>query len=211
MSDRNRPRFFKLDLLGEDDDDVFVIDGFVEGIEHQSWRPPLGERLAPVMPENACIRRSEKYGGVQTTSLIATTCSTLFVSKLLKDVIERHCDPQHMEYLPMCLLDLDGRIVSSDYFIVNPIGAFDCLDFDASEVFWDDENPNQILDVEDHVLDRRKMKDAPQLFRVEKDPHTYVIGLELIREMKARDFSNVVVEALEFSDGGDRRHQVRDE
>lgn len=193
-------RFFKLDLLGEADEDLCFIDSFVEGIEYESWRTAMGEQLAPVFPKNARIPMSTKYPGIQLTSLLATSRSTLFGSRELKDVIEKHCSPRSVECLPFTLQDHRKRPYSQDYFIINPIGAFDCLDFKASNISWSKEKPDEILDIKEHVLDRKKMKDAPQLFRVAKDSYTYVIGLELIREMKKRDFSNIVVEELEFSD-----------
>lgn len=193
-------RFFKLDLLGDADEDLCFLNGFVEGIGYESWRTGMGERLAPVYPRDARILMSKKYPGIQLTSLLANSLSTLLGSTDFKAAVETHCGTQDIEYLPFTLYDHRKRPYSQDYFIINPIGTFDCLDFKASGIAWDDEKPDEILDIEVHVLDRKKMKDAPQLFRVARDPHTYVIGLELARELKKRDLTNIVVEELEFSD-----------
>ncbi|MBZ4422591.1 hypothetical protein [Myxococcus sp. RHSTA-1-4] len=193
-------RFFKLDLLGEADEDLCFLDSFVEGIEYESWRTGMGERLTPVYPKGARVPMSKKYPGIQLTPLLANSLSTLFGSTEFKAAVEKHCGKQDIEYLPFTLYDHRKRPYSQDYFIINPIGTFDCLDFKASDIAWDDEKPDEILDIEEHVLDRKKMKDAPQLFRVARDPHTYVMGLELIRELKKRDLSDIVVEELEFSD-----------
>lgn len=193
-------RFFKLDILGEADEDQCFIDSFVEGIEFESWRTGKGERLAPVYPKNARIPMSKKYPGIRLSSFLGNSINTLIGSTQLKEGIEKVCGKLDIEYLPFTLYDHRKRPYSQDYFIINPIGTFDCLDLEASDIDWSEERPDEILDIEEHVLDRKKMKDAPQLFRVARDSFTYVIGLELVRELQKRDITNVVLEELEFSD-----------
>ncbi|MFY0572849.1 imm11 family protein [Archangium lansingense] len=197
----NAPRFFKLDLMGEANSDLCFLDKFVEGIGDEIWRPATGKPLAPVYPRDARILMSKKkHHGIELTSFLANSLNIFVGSKEFKEVIEAHCAKGTVEYLPFTLYDHRNRPYSDDYFIINPIGTFDCLDFKASEIDWSESEPDRILDIEEHVLDRKKMKDAPQLFRVDRDAETYIIGLELIRAMKKHEFSNIVVEELEFSD-----------
>lgn len=192
-------RFFKLWMLGRADEDLCFIDSFVDGIGYESWRTSKGERLAPVYPKDARISMSRKRPGIQLTSFLGNSINALVGSRAFKEAVEAHCAQQDIEYLPFTLYDHRKRPYSQDYFIINPIGAFDCLDFKASDIDWSKQNPDEILFIETHVLDREKMKDAPQLFRVGRDTHTYVIGVELIREFKKRGLTNIVVRELHFS------------
>ncbi|NMO13799.1 hypothetical protein HPC49_01945 [Pyxidicoccus fallax] len=198
-------RFFELWLLGDRDEDLCFIDSFVEGIGYESWRTGMGERLAPVYPTDARIPMSKKRPGIQLTSFLGNSINTLIGSREFKEAIELQCGQQEIEYLSFTLYDHRNRPYSQDYFIINPIGTFDCLDFKASDIDWSKERPDEILFIETHVLDRNKMKDAPQLFRVGRDTHSYVIGVELIREFKKRGLTNILVEELEFSDSEQAR------
>lgn len=193
-------RFFRLNLLGKHDADLCFLDNFIEGIQSESWRAGLGEALTPIYPQDARIHLSEKSPGIKLASFLGNTRGMLPASTSFKEAIELHCAGQAIEYLPFTLYDHRGRVHSRDYFLVNPLGSFDCLDFQASDIAWDKERPGEILDINQHVLERQKMKDAPQLFRVARDPHTYVIGLELAREMQKRGLTNVILKELKFSD-----------
>lgn len=196
----NPQRFFLLDLLGADNKDLCFLDTFIKGIEDERWRPAGGKRLSPVYPKKPLIAMSKKYKGIELTDFLANSFNCIVGSTAFKEAVEAHCPKDTVEFLSFALLDHRGRPYSDDYFLINPLGTFDCLDFKASDIDWSDDTPDEILDVEEHVLDRKKMKEAPQFFRIDRDITSYVLGVELIREMKKRALTNVIVEELEFSD-----------
>ncbi|MBZ4415085.1 imm11 family protein [Myxococcus sp. RHSTA-1-4] len=194
-------RFFELDCLGDpDDDSLCFIDNFVDGIEPLSYRAGMGKRFGKDYPKDAKIFMNPENPGIKLSPLLGTTRNMILGSRDFKEAIEKHCKNE-IEYLPFTLYDHRKRVHSRDYFIINPIGTFDCLDMKESVIKWDDENPEEIIAIKEHVLDRKKVKDAPQFFRIDRDPAHYVVGLELAREFKARNFSNIFWAELPLSGG----------
>ena len=194
-------RFFKLDTMGDSDDpDLCILGSFIKGIEMDSWRTGEGTRVGDILPKDARIYMDKENLGIQLSSLIGNTQQMIIVHKDVHDIIRKHCGDEKVEYIPFTLYDHRKRVHSRDYVIINPLGTFDCLDFEASTVARMEDDPETILDVYEHVLDRKKMKNAPPLFRVDKNPSTYVLNFELLKELSEGDFSNLIGTELTFSD-----------
>ncbi|HLL54433.1 MAG TPA: hypothetical protein VK447_12845, partial [Myxococcaceae bacterium] len=75
-----------------------------------------------------------------------------------------------------------------------------CLDLQASTLFRHPKNPDKILKVEKIVLDRKKMKGAPQLFRIDNDPTSYVLNFPLAKELSHMEPSNIIWAELPFTE-----------
>jgi hypothetical protein len=192
---------YHLDTLGDVNDPALcILKSFVEGIEGKSYCAQLGQRLAPFYPQDARLFMDPERPGIKLSSLLGATGGKLMVHKELKELIAKHCEGVDIEYLPFTLYDHRKRVASRDYFIINPIGTFDCLDFKASDIKWDTDNPKEIISIRKHVLDRKKVEKAPQLFRMDKDPTEYVVGEDLAGEMYDRDLTNIFWAELPFSD-----------
>jgi hypothetical protein len=194
-------RFFNLSTLGDpDDDSLCFLDNFIEGLEPLSWRAEEGARLGKDFPKDAKLFMNKENPGIKLSPLLGTSCNVLIGSRDFKEAVEKHCKNE-IEYLPFTLYDHRKRVYSRDYFIINPIGTLDCLDRKESDITWDDENPDEVLGIDGMVLDYEKVKDAPQLFRVDLEPSACVVGLELAREFKARNFSNIFWAELPLNKG----------
>ncbi|NMO14689.1 hypothetical protein HPC49_20010 [Pyxidicoccus fallax] len=186
-------RHFVLNTMGNfDDDDLCLLRNFVDGIGMKGWRVHKGEPLAPVYPQDAKVFMSDDSPGIKLSSLIGNTVNMLLVSRELKETIEKHCG-NSAEYLPLSIYDHRKRLYGRDYTLINPLRIHDCLDFKASDIDWDEENPDEILYVARRILAREKLKDAPPLFRIARDTSTYVVGEALASEMQQRGFTNVVL------------------
>lgn len=193
-------RFRLLDTMGNANNlDLCFLTRFVEGIEGKSYCTHLGERLSPFYPKDARIAMSPEHPGIKLSALLGNRLSMLIVSSAFKEAIQKHCTNE-IEYLPFTLYDHRNRPYSEDYFIINPIGTFDCLDLEQSDISWSTKSPKKILRIREYVLDRAKMQNAPQLFRVDGYPSTYVLGRELAREMYDRKLTNIRWTELRFSD-----------
>ncbi|MCY1083208.1 imm11 family protein [Archangium lansingense] len=193
--------FRELDTMGDINNlDLCYLDDFVEGIKIQSWRVGRGVRVGELYPEDAKILMRPENPGVQLSSLLGNSESMLVASRDFREAIEKLCANVEIEYLPFTLYDHHKRPYSRDYCIINPIGTFDCLDLKASDIVWDTEKPDNILRIEEAVLDREKTRAAPQLFRLKESPHTYVVGLDLAKEMQQRKLTNVFWTRLRFND-----------
>jgi hypothetical protein len=156
--------------------------------------------VSDILPKDARIYMDKENLGIQLSSLIGNTQQMVVVHKDVKDIIRKHCGDEKVEYLPVTLYDHRKRAHGQDYFVINPLGTFDCLDFEASTLHRMKDDPERILEVLNPVLDRKKMKNAPPLFRIDKSSTTYVLNFELAKELSEGDISNLLVRELPFSD-----------
>lgn len=194
-------RFFKLSCMGDpDDDSLCFLDNVIDGFAPQSVGAVVGSRFGSDYPKDAKIFMNRENPGIKLSPLLGNSRNMIIGSRDFKEALEKHCTNE-IEYLPFTLYDHRKRVHSRDYFIINPIGTFDCLDFKESIIEWDDEEPDEIISIDKIVLDRQKVKDAPQFFRIHRKPAAYVVGLELAREFKARNFSNIFWAELPLSSG----------
>lgn len=185
-------RFFLWDVLGDSNDTKLCV------IDESVPQAGFGEKTGPDYPKDARIYLSKK-GGTELSSFLANTESVLIGSGELKAAIEKYSEGTEIEFLPFTLYDKKKQVCGTDYYIINPIGTFDCLDFKASKITWDDDEPGEIIRIRKHVLDKKKLKNAPQLFRIDKDPCEYVVGLKLVRELQAKNLTNIFLEELEIT------------
>lgn len=191
--------FFQIETLGDpNDEDLCMLRSGIEGLGAEDWRLFRGERIGPLYPAEARIFMSREERGMKVCDVLGNTDSMLIVSSALKAVIEKHCQGVDIEYLSFTLYDHRRRVHSRDYFIINPIGSLDCLDEIASRVKHGSQGA--IVHVGEYVLDRAKVKEVPQLFRVAQWPSRYIIGLKLAQEIYDRNFTNVLWTELRFSD-----------
>ena len=138
-------------------------------------------------PQDAVWQMSSKYGGTKLASLI--TSHYVVVERKLKEVFERTGVP--MECLNFTLLDHKGQVASRDYFIINPLGTFDCLNFEKSEIKYSKEMPGEIIRIIKCVLDSNKLREAPAFFRIKESPHTYILSHKLVDELRQLNPTNV--------------------
>jgi hypothetical protein len=193
-------RFRLLDTMGDPQNvNLCFVTRFVAGIERHSYRTHLGEPLAPDYPPVGRILLSGDHPGRGLSSFIGNERSMMIVCSSFADAVMTHCDAG-VEVLPLTICDQHGDTLSADYFIINPLGAYDCLDLERSDITLSSRDPAKILRIRRHVLDRDKMAGAPQLFRVAGDPSEYVIGRQLARDLYDRKLSNVFWSELPFGD-----------
>ncbi|MFP2928406.1 imm11 family protein [Pyxidicoccus sp. 3LG] len=194
-------RFFMIETLGNiNDRSLCVIHSFVKGIEMSAWKVGEGERVGEEYPQDAKIYMSKESPGIKLSDVLGTVRNMLIVSSRFRALIEKHCT-NDIEYLPFTLYDHRKRVYSQDYSIINPIGTFDCLDIKASTIIWGTSDPTRISSVHRRVLDRKRLENAPQLFRIDKSPSSYVVRLELAKDMNSLKLSNAYWSELAINDG----------
>jgi hypothetical protein len=74
------------------------------------------------------------------------------ISRRLKDQVSVLTGVSQIEFLPVSILNHKGRVASKDYFILNPLGAVDCIDIEKSGVVWSAINASHISRVKQLVL-----------------------------------------------------------
>ena len=191
--------FYHLDTMGVGDDELALFDNFVDGIDRYSWRVHEGAPLEPDWPEDARLFMNKENPGIKLSSLLGNTRSMLLVDKELKELIQAHCQNQEIEYLPLVIYDHRKRVRGRDYFLINPLSSVDCLDLQASEIIWDQNDSTSIIAVSKYVLQRDKIAEAPPLFRIQQDPSEYVLRTDLAKAIYDRKPTNISWTKLPFS------------
>jgi hypothetical protein len=195
-------KYYRIDLLGDTDSGWCLLDN-LPNIGRVFYKPAEGQRVGAAYPEDVRITMSDEFRGTRIPSLIGNTNSYLIVDKPVKEVIEQYCEGVDIEYLPFTLYNHKNRVASKTHFMINPIGTFDCLDLDESEIERldspSDPDHGAVVGIDRYVLDPQKLQAAPALFRIPEEPDTYVINGALADAFAKRGFTNVVLDELEQS------------
>ena len=78
-------------------------------------------------PAKARVTLRAENPGIKLSGLLRNTKNFLIGSSAAKDVVTRLCPDQEVEFLAFTLINHKGRVHSSDYWFINPIGGLDCL------------------------------------------------------------------------------------
>ncbi len=175
------------------DRELCILSGAPKGLRMYSHRIGKGHPMGDKYPPDAEWQMSEKYGGTKLASLI--TSHYVVVERALKEVFERTDIP--MECLNFTLLDHKGQVASREYFIINPIGTFDCLNLEKSEIEYSKEVPGEIVGIDKYVLSTEKLRSAPDFFRIKEDPYVYVLSHKLADELQQLNPTNIYLTKLE--------------
>ncbi|WP_020405097.1 imm11 family protein [Hahella ganghwensis] len=193
-------RYYFIDNYKRLDRDFCFIESPVEEIRLASWKITDGESIKAEYPEGAAVKMSDR-GGRVLSDFIGTKTLCLIVSKRVKELIEGFVQGS-FEYLPLSIINHKDRLETEDYFYINPLGSYDCLNYDESEIDYLDGDKDRIIGVDRFVLSRQKMASIPDLFRIKEDPSEYVISQRLLDALRSMDPepTNLVVEEIEVSE-----------
>lgn len=190
-------KYYIIDGITRIDPSFCLADGVPAEVNVKSYHLSDGIPIMDIFPNNAQIFMRENYGTVPS-DFIGNTDSIFLASYKLKELIEEN-NKYQIEYLPVSIIDHQNKVASEDYFIINPIGSFDCLDIEASNIKWfKDKVGGRVIKIYKYVLSQSKIADLPHLFRVKERPSAYVISEELLKQIRNEELTNINVEELEM-------------
>ncbi|ABC30227.1 hypothetical protein HCH_03481 [Hahella chejuensis KCTC 2396] len=191
--------YFELNSLGDlDDGDFCILDQAPEGMGAHYSRLCRGNSAVEYFPEDAVVHMSEDREGSKLASLVGNTKSFLIVHKDVKSIIEEKAGNKNIEYFPFTIHNQNNKPHSADYCFINPLIKLDCLDIEASEVqYWKD--TDKVLDVGQFILDRKKVENAPAIFRVKEEIFTYVVNEDLANAFRQKGFTNMILTKLQYA------------
>jgi len=195
-------RFFQINCLALENDEYCQIgSNDVAGMERGTWKPCTGVEVdvAAEYPAGARFYMWDRHPGVEVPSLVGNYISYLVVERRMKESIER-LNEARTQYLPVSIYNHKKRLAAADYFIVNPLGTFDCLDLERSEIERL-EGTEKVVAVRKLVLSAEKVKAAPALFRPREDPRRYIARGDLVKAWIQMDPTptNVLLDELEVA------------
>lgn len=185
--------FYLLNGIPHVDPHYCFLDSWPEGTGAFTYRMAEGMRMGDKYPKAARQFMDAEHVGTGLPDFIGNTNSFLIVSRRMKEVIEAMVQWE-IEYLPFDLYDHKKKLASQDYFIINPIGAFDGLNLQKSVIEW---HEGDIVGIDKFVLDKKKLEKAPHLFRIKEAPREYVMSQALALEFKKHQFTNIYSWELE--------------
>ena len=106
--------------------------------------------------------------------------------RLVKFLQERKVE--NVEYLPITIRNHKGKVASTEYCIVNPVGLVDALDLKASQPRYNSMNKDQIDGVEKLVLDPGRIDPKRKVFRLAGLYFPVLIAGDLADAIKAEGF-----------------------
>jgi hypothetical protein len=187
-------KYFRLNLMPRLNPDYCFLRDYPKALGLDTYKFGKGEEFGSDYPPDTRVDMSEREPGMKLPSLIGNTCNMLIVHREVKDVIAE-VNEGPTEYLPLRIYNHKKRLASDEYFIVNPLGAQDCLDLSASKIEY---MGKKIVAVKSIVLDRKKLEKAPDLFRVREDTTVYVASQRLLKRimMGERTMTNITADVL---------------
>lgn len=170
--------------------------GAVVGFDSNRLRK--GEALSKDWPSGVSLSMDREYpDDVRLLDNAQNLEGFVVVSESLMRFLEKR-SVKNVEYLPVTIVNQEGRAESARYFIVNPVGTHDVLDVEASEpeMFGD-----QILTVMQTVIREEELDPDLDLIRLARFASPTLVTRKLAEEIDGETFSGVSWKELESFEG----------
>lgn len=144
------------------EDNQFSLDGTPPLILANGWSFENGASITAIIPTIEMVYNIAP-NEVMTDNLVAPGFQGLLIKKELKETFE-NLKLDNIQYFQTKLINEKTRDIIEDYYIANVVGAFECVDYDKSDLtFWDD---GDIEFVESFVFKDIGDKHPPEIFRL---------------------------------------------
>jgi hypothetical protein len=152
-----------------------------------------GVSLLNQWPADVVCKMSPKYPkDIQLTDNLHGG-SYAVISQRLKEQIATLAGAGEIEFLPVAILNHKGRVASSEYFVLNPVGSVDCIDIEKSGAVWNAIDQTDISHFERLVLQNDAVPADVGMFRLAHRTRT-----NLLRRSLAEKLSSDVFTGLHF-------------
>lgn len=183
------------DFGGDGHSDFFFTDNAPEQVG--SYCLSTGLRLSSKSAEShgeIRLKLGEDYPGLVAPSYIGNTDRILICNRQLTDCILSQ-KVGEIEVVPFVLINHRDRVQSRDYVFVNPIGTYDAAN--TTESVIKRYKDGRFMKMRTLVLDLDKTKLAPDLFRLQEEPGTYICSENLAKAIREHKFTNVGLDEIE--------------
>ena len=172
-------------------EDGCCVCGSLENVE-DSHKVKRGISVAEYFPDNAFFQMSPDFPkDIKLVDNIRNRGGFVLVSRGIKNMIEGANNVNHVEYLPVKIINHKGRIASKDYFIINPLDICDAIDFDQSEIKWNNINPDIISSCAKLVLKKNNIPYDFKIFRLKYFPRRVLLRRDLAEKIGKGGFTGI--------------------
>jgi hypothetical protein len=120
----------------------------------------------------------------------------IIISKPLREALENE-QVNNVEFLPIQIINHKGRTASTDYFLVNPLDVYDCIDIDKSGVTWNAITKNRIDYCKGLVLRDDQIPSEALIFRPRFWTNLVVVRNKLVERLAKAGFSGLIFQEPE--------------
>lgn len=128
------------------------------------------------------------YTGLKLASFIGNTGGLIILHRDVAEVLVNRLTLGETEHFPFTLMNEKGRVHSRDYVFFNPVGSYDCLDLERSELDVDEDG--DVISLDRIVLDARKLDGAPDILRIREDPSRVLFSQRAVDALREQGFTN---------------------
>ena len=190
--------FALLQLFGSGNPDHAAIFGLptARDLSRANARRPLeGREAKHLFPAKVWFQIGHKpeqvlgqdlrWDGTVLTDFMTSVSGFLIVHERVALVMETN-NAGPTEFINVEIRNDEEKTLANDFYIVNPIGAHDVIDWKASKTqLSDDGTLTENLGPGDIALDRKKVTRAPDLFRIQECPTRYIISKRIAAALRA--------------------------
>lgn len=192
-------KFYCLDSLGKYDDDKFCISNTIpEEIDDDNSALDYGGIIEGDMPDDPyeikMYLHEDSPKHIKIGSYLSTVDDYVMFHQDVVNILENF-NIGEVQFLPFTLINHKGKPHSKDYRFVVPKKQLDVLHEGESEIVRD--NNNVVIGIDKVVFDKRKLKDAPDMFRV-NDLGRMGFSESLANTLD-KDFTNFVFDEIEVA------------
>jgi len=192
-------QYYILNGLGEFTDGKYCFAGNeVEGLvgKAKKFLRRGGSSLKDLYPEEpyevTVELDKDRPKHIEKGDIISTVGDNVMVSQEVVDELKKH-NIGDVEFWPFTLINHKGRVHSKNYRFVVPVQQYDAINEELSEV--DRTKNGVVIGIDRLVLDSKKLKNAPDIFRV-NDLMAMAFS-EPLMEILNKNYANFVFEKME--------------
>ncbi|WP_226994091.1 imm11 family protein [Myxococcus hansupus] len=159
-----------------------------------------GIPLSGTFPSDAAYRMSDEAPDKTALYEVLYNLDGQFVvHEKVRTFLEKE-NVQHVEYLPVKVLNHKDREVKERYFVVNMLPLVDCVDLDQTKFKRNRLNPDQLMDISNLSVHEEKIPPDFQLLRLKAVSGAMLIHRDLAAKLKAAGFRGFATpEVSEYS------------
>ena len=139
----------------------------------------LGEELLNTWPDDVTVDMDDDFP--DDIKLADNLYGSIYpiVSQKIVDILSKEIPAGSIEFLPVTIINLNGRAESDSYYILHPKEIVDCIDQNASVVEWNPLAPQELLGCESMVLNEDNISHNSKLFRLKHWGSVIIIRSDL--------------------------------
>lgn len=118
------------------------------------------------------------------------TASRIVASARLQNFLRKQ-KVQHVEYLPVTILNPKGKPHSKEYAIVHPVGLIDCIDLDNSKFDWSTIVETEIDEIYNMVLKPGAIPADRLLFKAQRYPNVIYARRDLATAIDSEGLTGI--------------------